>query len=376
MIKKITLFTIALLSLIGCVKIEMQDYKGDGLTEISFNLDNAVTKTINEGTTLAGNFKVYGYVKPTASVTEGGFIMKDAEYVGTGANIGNPVSGTYYWPKADNNSDINVRFVAYSPVDHAKTVTNNGTDSKPETVTFNVTADDIDNASCIDLLYAITDNAHPTYAAGNPQAQAFDKNGKVALQFKHALAWIQFQGKMSNGVTSCTITSITFSSALNSTGDMTINLRDASTTPTWTNKSGSLNQFIASPGVDLTASYAELSNAVVIPQAVPTSVTITFNVSIQNGDETITYNGRQVTRTINTGNDENNQAYVTDFTSSHKYIYRVNVTADGVEFTITVDNWTVGSENPFLVWDHDATAYVEHFFGKASTQMGVNSVIA
>ena len=86
--------------------------------------------------------------------------------------------------------------------------------------------------------------------------------------------------------------------------------------------------------------YSVISDALVVPQAVPASITITFNLKIQNdtGDE-IYYVGRQVTKTINTGTDmatPSAHSYVSTYQASHKYVYKILVTVDGIDFNVSV----------------------------------------
>lgn len=221
-------------------------------------------------------------------------------------------------------------------------------------VTFAVDASETSASDCNDLLIAVNNNVHPQVA-------------NVPLVFKHTLAWLEFSAKKDKNVESVTITNIQFSNALYTTGNLSVNLTDNTTEGTWSSKAGSLNSFASS--TVLTNDYAVLSDALIVPQDVPTSVTITFNITLKNPDDnsTIYYNGRTVTRTINTGNDANSVAYVSSFTGGHKYIYRIYVTADEVEFDVSVDDWTI--DNVWQIWDHDATAYVEHFFDKASMLM-------
>ena len=134
---------------------------------------------------------------------------------------------------------------------------------------------------------------------------------------------------------------------------------------------------------DGSTEYEILSDMLLIPQSVPDEITITFNIVIENTDsDEIHYNGRTVTRTINGGADANKQEdastgrdFVSTFESGKKYIYRIYVTADEITFDVDVDDWD-DANNPFQIWDHNTTAYVEHFFGKASMLMGKNLVIA
>ena len=364
--KKIFLAILSCATILSsCAKIEILGRKIYEPQEITFGLvDKASTKAFVDDTKLAANthFGVYGYVKETAGVTDGGYIMRNADYYvdevvtdpTTSAQKSHAISDTkYYWPKADNNNDLNVKFVAYYPYDypHYDDLPNS---PDVNTLVFDVTANAIDGTTD-DILWAVANNVKPTLASVQNQ---LDENNDVDITFHHALAWIQFQGRVSSEVKSVKFTSIQFSNSLNTTGKLSIGLTDNTVTPAWSDKSGSLNQFVSPTTLTPDDEYSVLSNTLVIPQTIPTNVTITFDITIQNTDatgfdETIEYKGRTVTRTIKSGADDNNKSYdATLFEASHKYIYRVFVTADDVEFTASVDGWTT---NWWQIWDHDTT---------------------
>ena len=307
------------------------------------------------------DFGVYGYVKPTASVTAGGYIMKNANYDSNGDVVG---ATKYYWPKADNNSSINVNFVAYSPYKST------GVTFNSDIVTIPVTASATVNANCTDVLYAYTVNEHPQ--------DATQVHRRVPLLFHHALAWVEFKGCYdATSVKSAKITSITLSNNLYTTGEMKLNVTSPAE-PTWENKGDATAfNFAEETPADLTTAYRVLSDALVIPQAVPTTVTITFDITLQGADGDILYSGRTVTKTINAGTDmatPTPHSYLSTFTDSHKYIYQIKITAEEVDFSVSVDDWSVGNTHPFQTWDHDALAYVESFFDKALIMQGQKMV--
>lgn len=102
------------------------------------------------------------------------------------------------------------------------------------------------------------------------------------------------------------------------------------------------------PGGDLKI----LSQAVIVPQAVPSNITIVFDICTHNesGDTIITYD-RVVTRKINSGNDMSDPAkqYVNYWGPAHKYIYNFRINTHELIFNVSVDNvWN--SSNDYSVW--------------------------
>ena len=309
------------------------------------NASQPVTKTIVSGTTMTQDFGVYGYVKPTDNVTTGGYIMKDGHYNSSGNVVG---STHYYWPKAKNNETINVNFVAYSPYSLDATFAN-------DVITIPVSASATANTSCTDVLYAYTENVHPQNASSS--------HTRVPLHFNHALAWVEFKACMSSEVTSATITSITLSSNLYTTGSITIDVTDPSNTITYTGEGGAVAfDFAEATPEALTTDYRILSDALIFPQDVPATVTITYDITLPGADGTIVYSGRQVTKTINTGTDmstSNPHDYLGKWNAANKYIYQIKITAEEIDFSVDINDWRAIDTHPFQVWDHDALAYVE-----------------
>ena len=109
-----------------------------------------------------------------------------------------------------------------------------------------------------------------------------------------------------------------------------------------------------------------------VPQAVPNKVRITYNITIKNTNgEKVEFTGRQVVKEINTGSDMTNNTprnYVSNWYSGKHYVYRYYITAEAIEFTVTVDDWDL--PDGWQIWDHDVASYVDRFFEKASTIMG------
>jgi len=183
--KKIfTFFLIALLLFTGCAKIEDMSFNAD--REIVFTTDNSnspATKAIVDTTAMMYNFGVYGYVVPGTYSANGGYLMKNAEY----NKYGNSVSGTYYWPKSDNYTGIDFIFTAYSQFESTPTWENDTLKLAVPKLTQAL----IDNPDGFnDILWAQTSyNYHQNSLADHE---------RVALNFKHALSWLQFRGEVIN----------------------------------------------------------------------------------------------------------------------------------------------------------------------------------
>lgn len=325
--------------LIGCT------WKYDNYTppkyEVAFNNPN-ITKTVVEGNVLPSNFGVYGYIKESTNVTAG-YIMRNAEYKPDGTS-----DTKYYWPHADNTNDINARFVAYFPYNGSNTLSG-------DNFIYNISATGTTATTSTDVLYAITNNAHPIR---NNRTNAIDTTARVGLTFHHALSLLQFQARKADYVSSVTITSIAFDSELVTDGTLTINTKNDDLTASVVPGTNTAIMNFAAQNTTLTDSYQILSNAIVVPQDIPSNVTITFNITLENtGGDSITYTGRTITASL-TGNDDNNKAY-TNWLAGHKYVYRIYVTADDVRFDVSVDGWTV---DWWQIWDHDtSTASVDVF---------------
>ena len=394
--KLFAIFIAAILLFVGCAKIEDMSIKNanDEKIEISFDLGkNAVapkTRAIVTGTSFTeGNFGVYGYVKQNADLgdgTSGKFLMKKAKY---SATTGSAVEGTYYWPQSDNNTTFDFNFVAIYP--YEKTPADvNGSNQLVVDVTADPTSDKFN-----DILYAVASLENHqvvgTYDNTDPTKH------KPVLTFRHALSFIEFQGaiKAGNNITAVNIQKIEFLSAtdgtkagINTTNTLTFDIPNISTNTTSNPKYVPSYGTAATPvntlnfaenvsGLPLnTSSYKILDSVIFVPQTTPAYVRITFDITIANTTgETIVYKGRQVTKAISDGSTDMATTPNTyeNWAAGYKYVYRWCISAEGVDFTISVDNWT---KNSFQVWDHDATAYVEHFFDKASTQMVPSLAIA
>lgn len=349
----------ALCMLVSCVQTDEYTIRDDSSRkEITFNLgDKSVTRAIVTGTAMTQDFRVYGYVKEgQGDVDATGtarYIMKDARY----NSDGTPADGKkYYWPAYSN---FTANFVAYSPANYLDSVANHWAD---DLLTIPVMASAM-NADCVDLLIAKAENVSPATVSSTTTDNKTVRKDAVDLSFKHALAYIQFQAKHedNDAITYAHITSISFTDPLNTKATLTINTGNTYSMSWGTpNTPDTNNQFAGN--VDLTDDYQKLSEMLVVPQNVPTSVNIVYDITIHNetGDE-ITYRNRSITRTINTGTDGNDTSgKFTAFESGKKYVYRTNITVDELEFNVTIDNWT--NNDWWQIWDRDANTSVDFTF--------------
>lgn len=181
------LFTILFLTIIlfaGCAKIEDMSIKDNNFnkTEIKFNTAT-ISKAIVDTTAMVDHFGVYGYVVPGNYSINGGYLMKNAEY----DEKGDAVSGHYYWPASDNNTGIDFLFTAYSQFDSAVEWNNDSLKLTIPTLTQSL-IDDPDGFD--DVLWAQTLVDH--------HQNAVAEHERVALNFRHALSWLQFRGEVIN----------------------------------------------------------------------------------------------------------------------------------------------------------------------------------
>lgn len=362
---------LVLASLVACEKMTTNTHEDNTTNEsITFNVSaEKGTKAIVSSTDMTEHFGVYGYVTGNG-VSEYGYLMSNAEY----DKNGDPAnSGKYYWPKSDNYSNVNVLFTAYSKYTSTPSFSNGNLTVTVPTLTQAL----INNPSDFnDVLYAQTSVNHQNAGVAHT---------RVPLTFNHALAWIEFQAMVENNttITKVEITNIAFNGGgLYTTGSLILDTKNTMASPAVSGaatKDATLNFATSTPATLVNGKinktdYSVISDALIVPQDVPTSVTITFNMSIHNDSgEEINYVGRTITKDIvgpNTDMSASPAVYNTAYQASHKYIYKILVRPDGINFDVVVANWT---SSEFQLWD--ATAYVEHFFDKASTMQGQSVVV-
>ena len=118
-------------------------------------------------------------------------------------------------------------------------------------------------------------------------------------------------------------------------------------------KDTTLNYVSAVADTVFTNDHIVLGDALVIPQVVPTNITVVFDICISNdtGDDVV-FTDRKITRTINTGKDADQDAdYTASWIASNKYIYNFRFNGDLVDFTTLVSGWTVNN-NEYHVWKY------------------------
>ena len=184
------IFTILLMTLLlfaGCAKIEDMSFnatsQGKEIVFVTGNSSTPATRAIVDTTAMIDNFGVYGYVVPGTYSVNGGYLMKNAEY----DKDGNAVSGPYYWPKSDNYNGIDFIFTAYSQFESAPTWENDTLKLAVPALT-QALIDDPDGFD--DILWAQT--------SYNYHQNSLIDHERVALNFKHALSWLQFRGEVIN----------------------------------------------------------------------------------------------------------------------------------------------------------------------------------
>ena len=184
--KFFTILLTAMLLFAGCAKIEDMTVRDDnfGRTEIVFNTGATVaTKAIVDTTAMVDDFGVYGYVVPGTYSENGGYLMKNGKY----DKDGEALDGPYYWPKSDNYNGIDFIFTAYSQYVDAPIWENDTLKLVVPTLTQAL----IDNEDDFDdVLWAQTKYNHHQNSLGDHE--------RVALNFKHALSWLQFRGEVIN----------------------------------------------------------------------------------------------------------------------------------------------------------------------------------
>lgn len=322
--KKVFLLLIPLF-ILGCSNPAEKNI-GDALV---FNTDGVGTKSIIQGNTLTDNFGVYGYYSPN-------FFMGNAKY----DRYGDPIGDRHYWPSLTRGSHIS--FIAYTPYN------SNATGQNDEVVipvnALAVTAED-----CEDVMYA--------------KVSVNGRMERVPLDFKHALAWVQFSGKYDTlSLASVEITDIKFATDICTRGNLHINANTLATS--WSGVSSPVVLNFAQANNMLSGTdFVPLSDGFIIPQIAPSAVVITFNARMDNSDgQTIYYNGRTVTKDLS--------SVITEFEEGRKYVFQYTVSGDGVDFTVTTDEWANPDNTSWETWTHSDDAYVEHYYAKGLASDG------
>lgn len=225
--KFINIVLLGFVILCGCAKIEdVTSVKNSG-AEIVFSTGGSRTQTkaIVSGTTMVDNFGVYGYVVPGDYTTDDSvYLMKNAEYEedGTAAN-----GAHYYWPKSDNNTNVEILFTAYSQFVDAP-----GYDSASGDITITVPT------LTQELIADPSDFDDILWAQAKPNHQdALADHYRVPLVFRHALAWIGFRAEVADNssIKYVDIKSVKFTAASEGTPAIPAQPAVYDTTDTWVN---------------------------------------------------------------------------------------------------------------------------------------------
>ena len=293
--------------------------------EITFSTGK-LTRAIAYGSTMVDSFGVYGY-KPPTYVIENGWYDID----------GNPVGNHYFWPYMEDA--VPVSFVAYAPYKAGIIRANNE---------IRIPINSL-SATSNDVMYASTTATHIMQ--------------RVPLSFKHALAWIEVQGKCdSTSVDSVIITNISFDEGIRTQGDLKIDLTNGDSS--WVDMSAPVDANLLSNNIVLPdTGYSVIANAFVIPQEVPTYAVLTMNIAISgdNGKQAINYIGRKAKKAI---------ATISNFEAGKKYVFKYYVTGDSVDFSITTDDWNTPDDAAWEAWGHSDGAYVERYYVKGLASDG------
>lgn len=270
--KFFTILCSAIILFAGCAQVEDMSSRFVNNREISFVTGASATRAIVDATAMVDNFGVYGWVVPGDYSQNGGYLMKNAEY----DKDGNAVVGPYFWPTSDNNTGIDFIFTAYSQYDGAVLWEN---DSLKITVpTLNQAL--IDNPDDFDdVLWAQTTvNHHQNLVA---------EHERVALNFRHALSWIQFRGEVTNAnVKWVKIKSVRFGEytpgtpAIPGTPEIPYQPAVYDTTDTWINLKKSSNAVATSTALK-GPGESTYTNAAPIPAALVAEIKSYY--SIDNG---------------------------------------------------------------------------------------------
>ena len=313
--------SILLLSLVilGCQKsgIEQNNRK-----EILFSTNEIKTKSSVYGDVSVDNFGVYGYYMSNRFIRNG-------EYDSNGY----PTNESYYWPYMESGSTVS--FIAYSP--YTTNVSDNNNEISLPINSLSLSSNDFE-----DVMYARTSVSRVME--------------RVPLDFKHAMSWIQFQGKYDTlTLDSVEITSICFGTNLCTQANLILNISDTSTY--WDNISSPVSIDFAQMNRSVSdTAFVTLSNTFIIPQSVPSSVTITLNekISGDNGSQAIHYNGRTIVKDLS--------EILTTFEAGKKYVFKYYISANNIDFTIDTDDWSNPADTLWESWTHTSDAYVERYF--------------
>jgi hypothetical protein len=192
-----------------------------------------------------------------------------------------------------------------------------------------------------DIMYAF--NRGEVTKTGN--ALSFNSSSPVSMQFKHALALVEFQvkGATATEVSAITVNSITLKDATYN-GNLSLENTNAATESAtvttavnWT-PGASVDEF-AVPGITantaITADYARIGNGLMI---IPTTGFSSFVINYTMNGHNYDYEYTPTTA-------------VTSVAAGTKYIYQINFKLHEIEIAPTVAAWADGGTTPITVVD-------------------------
>ena len=337
--KKVLFFAAAALTMLAaCNKTEVV-YDNDPQEIAMFAVSNVATKAPVSGTTFldGDNMRVSAYL----AETDANNVDKRNHYF---SNIlfqkgsGTTWVGGQYWPL----SKATMNFVAVTQIGGG--VAEEGITYDETTDAFTVTLD-ANNASTIsqpDVMYAVGRGTNTPGSANAP----------VAMEFKHALAWVNFC--FASNVTEAgvlVVNSVDLYTRYNGVFTITpVNFTEPtaalSAAVNWTSKAGAFS--IPVPNADNSAVMAHMdmsgltdyqsfgNGLLVVPMAdvdeVDPYFVISYTIKQSDGNKTYTY--KHLLKDV-------------VWEAAKKYTYNINITLKEIEVSPTVDDWDI--VNPVVV---------------------------
>ena len=327
--KKVLFFAASAIALFAsCQKTEV-NYVGEPQEIAFFAVNKTATKAPVDGVTFPDdNMQVAAYLASGGTAT--GNFFNQTEFTKQTQNGQTVWTGSRYWPV----TGAIVNFLAVSePATANQTLvsTQFGTTNFAETATVELG----DNSTALyDLMYAV---GQGTCAPANYPT--------VDMQFRHALTWLKFQAKATQGavkINSIKLNNIAVAGKLTVDNSANYNKADLVTTAdatvraSWTNTSDGEFTIYGSTNLtqSLTTEYSDCGNLLVIPELDVQVRTCTINYTLTNGTTQTTYNQ---TFEINTTLD-----------MAKRYLYQITFNVNEITITPIVKDWTEAESTPQL----------------------------
>lgn len=332
--KKVLFFAAAAMTMLAaCNKTEVV-YDNDPQEIAMFAVSNVATKAPVTGTEfLAGdNMKVSAYLAE-ADAQNTGNVGHYFNNVLFSKGTGNTWVGGQYWPL----SKATMNFVAVTQTGGG--VAEDGIaydDASTDAFTVTLDANTASTVSQPDVMYAV----------GRGTNTPNNANAPVAMEFKHALAWVNFSFK--SNVTEqdvLVVNSVDLYTRYNGVFTVTpANFTDPtnalSAVVNWTSKDAPLS--ISVPNADNTAVMADMdmknltdytsfgNGLLVVPMAVEDDVDPYFVIkyTIKQGDGDKTYTYKHLLKDV-------------VWEAAKKYTYNINITLKEIKVSPKVDDWDI-----------------------------------